>query len=95
MSHPTNTILMPHLTALFQQAKEAAKALALIPDTLRNEVLTAVAQAIADSEDELTTANHADLSRMNPTSPLYDRLRLTPQRMAGIADDMRHVATLP
>lgn len=86
---------MPHLTALFQQAKEAAKTLALIPDTLRNEVLTAVAQAIADSEDELTTANHADLSRMNPTSPLYDWLRLTPQRMAGIADDMRHVATLP
>ena len=32
---------------------------------------------------------------MEKSNPLYDRLMLTPQRLEGIADDMRNVATLP
>ena len=32
---------------------------------------------------------------MDKTSPLYDRLQLTPKRLEDIASDMRHVAELP
>ena len=32
---------------------------------------------------------------MDPANPLYDRLKLTPERLEGIASDMRQVAKLP
>ena len=32
---------------------------------------------------------------MDKSNPLYDRLQLTPARLADIASDMRHVAALP
>ena len=43
----------------------------------------------------LLEANAADLALMDRENPLYDRLQLTRERLQGIADDMRHVATLP
>jgi gamma-glutamyl phosphate reductase len=35
------------------------------------------------------------LSRMDPANPKYDRLKLTEERLAGIAGDMKNVASLP
>lgn len=32
---------------------------------------------------------------MSRSNPLYDRLQLTSERLAGIASDLRHVAALP
>lgn len=79
----------------FSIAKKASRSLALIPDTRRDEILLAVADAIAANEEAILAANKQDLSRMDPQNPLYDRLQLTPQRLADIASDMRHVAALP
>lgn len=79
----------------FLIAKKASRSLALIPDTKRDEIILAVADAIAKHEEEIMAANAKDLSRMDPANPLYDRLQLTPQRLADIASDMRHVAQLP
>ncbi len=76
-------------------AKKASRRLALISDEKRNEVLNAVADAIKTSEAALLEANADDLSRMEPSNPLYDRLQLTPKRLEDIAGDMRHVAQLP
>ena len=76
-------------------AKKASRRLALISDEKRNEVLNAVADAIKASEAALLEANADDLSRMEPSNPLYDRLQLTPKRLEDIAGDMRHVAQLP
>jgi len=78
----------------FEAAKAASHELALIDDQQKNDTLRAVADAIANHEAELLQANAADLARMDPKNPLYDRLQLTPQRLASIASDMRHVATL-
>ena len=76
-------------------AKKASRALALISDAKRNEVLLAVADAIKAGEQTILKANEEDLERMDKTSPLYDRLQLTPKRLEDIASDMRHVAELP
>ncbi len=76
-------------------AKKASRRLALISDEKRNEVLNAVADAIKANEAALLEANADDLSRMEPSNPLYDRLQLTPKRLEDIAGDMRHVAQLP
>lgn len=79
----------------FKIAKKASRSLTLISDTRRDEVLNAVADAISAKEDIILAANSKDLDRMDKANPMYDRLQLTPQRLADIASDMRHVAQLP
>ncbi len=83
------------LTPLFQQAKDASRQLAALTDRERNDILLEVADAMAVHADELLAANAADLLATDRRSPLYDRLMLTADRLAGIAADMRHVASLP
>lgn len=75
--------------------KAASYTLALLSDEKRNEILNKVADAIIAHTPDLLAANADDLSRMDSSNPLYDRLQLTPDRLAGIASDMRNVAMLP
>ena len=79
----------------FKQAREAGKRIAGLGDDVRNRVLNAVADELVASKAELLQANALDLARMDPSSPLYDRLMLTDARIEGIAADMRNVALLP
>ena len=79
----------------FITAKKASRGLALVSDDKRDEILLAVADAIQANEAALLEANQDDLSRMEQSNPLYDRLLLTPKRLADIASDMRHVSQLP
>ena len=83
------------ITSLLESAREASYALAQMSEDVINDILRKVADAIVAHTDDLLAANQRDLGRMDPQSPLYDRLRLTPERIADIAADMRHVATLP
>ena len=80
---------------IFKLAKAATSVLAALDDDTKNKVLLAVADAIGDNAQTLLEANALDLELMDRANPLYDRLMLTPQRLEGIASDMRHVATLP
>ncbi len=80
---------------IFERVKTASKQLALITDEQRNGILLSLADAIGQHEVALLQANAQDLERMDKSNPLYDRLQLTPERLAGIASDMRHVASLP
>ena len=80
---------------LFEAAKRGAAQVALIPDAERAAALEAVADAILAHSAEILSANAEDLARMDPQNPLYDRLKLSPERLEGIASDMRHVAALP
>ena len=84
-----------NLEQTFQQVKGASRGLVLMSDEQKNRALMAVADAIEANRDALLAANAEDLARMEPTNPLYDRLQLTSERLAAIADDMRHVAQLP
>ena len=83
------------MTELFQSAKEASRKLALISDERKNTILRKVADELLREQDMLLAANARDLSRMDNSNPLYDRLLLNASRLEGIAVDMRHVATLP
>ena len=60
-----------------------------------SRVLLATADALVAATDSILAANLLDLSRMDPDNPKYDRLRLSADRIAGIAADMRNVAALP
>ncbi len=83
------------LQNIFENVKSASEELALIPDNKKNDVLNAVADAITANKESLLNANAEDLAKMQKEDPLYDRLKLTDARLEGIADDMRHVSTLP
>lgn len=83
------------MTDIFRKTKDASLYLAQLSDADKSAVLHAVADAIKHDTDTLLEANAADLSRMEKSNPLYDRLLLTPSRLDNIASDMRHVACLP
>lgn len=86
--------MMDHFN-IFEEAAEAARYLAGMDNETISRTLEAVADAVEDASKEILAANALDISRMNPDSPLRDRLLLTSERIAGIASDMRHVASLP
>ena len=79
----------------FKKTKLASRLLATLPDAKRNEVLLAVADAIAANKQRILAANAIDLAKMDPKNPLYDRLQLTDKRLDDIASDMRNVSRLP
>ena len=83
------------LTETFEHVKSASRSLGSLTDAQRNEILNAVADAIADQKERILEANTMDLAKMDPKNPLYDRLQLTEKRLDDIAADMRNVATLP
>ena len=80
---------------LLRQTKQAARALLRLSDAQRADILRRLADAIEAASGELLEANAADLQRMDPQNPLYDRLLLNQARLSGIAADMRKVAGLP
>ena len=80
---------------LLHKASEAAASLQMISDSQVTDVLRDVAKGLRAATDDIIAANALDLSRMNPENPKYDRLKLTPERIDGIASDMENVAGLP
>ncbi len=83
------------LTDIFHAVKAASRKMGTLSVVRRDAVLVKLADAIIANASGLLAANAEDLRRMDPVNPLYDRLRLTEKRLADIAGDMRHVATLP
>lgn len=83
------------LTNIFQEIRSASRDLLLLTPEQINAVLLAVADAIEQQTERLLAANLQDLERMDAADPKYDRLKLTAERLAGIAADMRNVAALP
>ena len=80
---------------ILQNAAESVSSLQMISDQTISQVLLEVASSLRDATDAILAANALDLERMSPDNPKYDRLRLTPERIAGIASDMENVAGLP
>ena len=78
-----------------KSALTASRKLNLISDEKINQVLLAVADEAVAQTDKILTANQKDLDLMDKSNPMYDRLLLNAERIAGIAGDIRKVATLP
>ena len=81
--------------SLFERAVEASRWLNRIEPERIDRVLLSVADAAERRSDDILAANREDLARKDPSDPMYDRLQLTPERITGIAADMRNVASLP
>lgn len=79
----------------FAGVRAASRQLLEISADGRSRAITALASLVEENIDSILEANARDLSRMDPSNPLYDRLQLTPDRLRAIAADLRHVAALP
>ena len=80
---------------MLHKAAESVVALQKLSDAEVSKILLEVASALRAATDDILTANALDLSRMDPANPKYDRLKLTSERIDGIASDMENVAVLP
>lgn len=79
-------------------AKQGARELAKASPGLKNKVLDAMAQAIRDNAEALKTENAKDIQAAEAkglTKALIDRLMLTDQRIAEMADGIEVVSKLP
>ncbi len=73
----------------------ASRALNLLSDATINSVLLKLADVAEKNANKILEANMIDLSAMDKSNPLYDRLLLNIQRINDIAADIRNVAALP
>ena len=80
---------------IFEQARQGARQLNLLSEDRINAVLLHLADATMEAKGEILEANARDLALKDPADPNYDRLKLTPARIAEIADALRSVAALP
>ncbi|GAA3747273.1 glutamate-5-semialdehyde dehydrogenase [Spinactinospora alkalitolerans] len=81
-----------------ERAKDAAADLAPLNRAVKDGALLAAADALVERAEEIVKANAEDVARAreNGTSEaMIDRLTLTTERIAAIADAVREVAELP
>lgn len=85
------------LTTMGQLAKNASRKLNKLSKPIKNACLLTVARNLIDHTDMILEANEKDIANgkanQMPDS-LLDRLRLTPERIEGIAEGVRQVAML-
>lgn len=72
----------------------ASRKLNLVEEDKVKEVLLELATQAEENAGFILTENKKDLDRMEPEDPKFDRLKLTAERIQGIAEDMRNVAHL-
>lgn len=78
-------------------AKDTSRTLARLDSATRDAALEAIAAALEARTDDIVEANALDLkagAEAQLSSALMDRLKLTPERVAGIARGVREIAAL-
>ena len=80
-----------------QAAKQAAAKLAVTSTAVKNAALLAMAAALEARQAEILAANERDMTAAaakGMKSSMLDRLKLTAERISGMADGLRQVAGL-
>ena len=83
------------LSLQFEATRQASRALAAFAPHATDALLRDLAHTLVAETPFLLAENARDLARMPAADPRHDRLRLTPERLAAIAQDLRSVAALP
>ncbi len=77
-----------------EKTLRASNSLNLLESNQISTILTDLADTAVTRIPDILAANRKDLERMDMADPRYDRLKLTEERIAGIAQDIRNVAGL-
>ena len=98
MTAAAGTDLREQVHAAARRAQVAATALAVTPSAAKDAALHAMAAALLARTSEIVAANERDLAagrEAGLTDALLDRLALSAERVAGVADGLRVVVGLP
>ncbi len=85
---------MQNISENLKSVKAASRSLVNLTDDTIQKVLSDLADILVAEGDSILTENQKDLDKMDANDPKYDRLKLTSERLEGIAADMRNVAKL-
>ena len=82
---------------MLKAVKAAKYQIAKLTSDQKNAALEAMAAALVENEDKILAANALDMeaARGTMSDVMLDRLQLTSQRIAGMAQGIREVAALP
>ena len=82
---------------MLQAAKAAKSEIARLSTEQKNAALLAMADALLSQQEQILAANALDLEQAKSTisTVMQDRLRLTSERIAGMAKGIREVSELP
>ncbi len=85
------------MTDMLLAAKAAKMEIAQLSTQQKNNALHAMADAILSQRDAILAANDSDMANAaaSISTVMLDRLKLTPDRIAGMAQGIRDVAALP
>ena len=86
-----------NLIEMGKQAKQAAFVLSQLSQCEKNNALALIADQLEQEQERILAANAQDIAaaKQNGLSDaIIDRLLLTPARLQGIANDVRHVISL-
>ena len=81
-----------------KRARTASLELAAIPTETKNKFLLDLAEQLITQTDAILKANALDLETaksLKLTAPMTERLTLSPERIAAMAEGVRQVAALP
>lgn len=82
-------------TPLFRNARKASRKLDVLDSGIIDKILLSIAEKAIENTEYILTENQKDLALMKESDPRFDRLKLTADRIEGIAADMQNVANLP
>ncbi len=85
------------LEIMGEKAVSAERILGTADTNLKNKALEAMAAALIERTDDIIAANAKDMdsaAKQGMKDSMLDRLRLTPERIEGMADGIRQVAAL-
>ena len=88
---------MTYIDTLGQQAKVAGRQIAKLSTAAKNDLLNQVAKALVAESAYIITENAKDMANAKEngiSEIMQDRLLLTEDRIAGIAEGVRQVADL-
>jgi glutamate-5-semialdehyde dehydrogenase len=103
IEHAASTVasgedLRQEVRSAARRGKNAAADFALATSGVKDALLSAIADTLVSRTDEILAANARDVAAGRDSGlpeALIDRLTLTPDRVAGVADGLRAVAGLP
>jgi glutamate-5-semialdehyde dehydrogenase len=94
----TFTIAETQVIDKAKAARLASRKLARLSTKVKNQGLLNIAQSLEDSQDAVLVGNKKDYEAAiadGMSETLLDRLLLTPERLHGLAQDLRSIADLP
>lgn len=98
VSPATSSNATPDLTVTAQRVQGAARELAALSTTAKNQAIEAIALALEANQTEIVAANQMDCEQAIAThlaKPLYGRLKLDALKLKGAIAGVRDVASLP